>query len=61
MLNADGYLNPLLQQLQRAVDERFMRPEHWQIWRTARTAAEALRLCVETPLWDASVRKFAAL
>ena len=61
VLNADGYFNPLLQQLQRAVDERFMRPEHWQIWRTARTAAEALRLCVETPLWDASVRKFAAL
>ena len=61
VLNADGYFNPLLQQLQRAVDERFMRPEHLQIWHTARTAAEALRLCVETPLWDASVRKFAAL
>lgn len=61
VLNAGGYYDPLLAQLDRAVDERFMRPVHRGIWRVAATAAEAVRLVEETPLWDSSVRKFAAL
>ena len=61
VLNAGGYYDPLLAQLDRAVDERFMRPVHRDIWRVAATAGEAVRMAEETPLWDSSVRKFAAL
>lgn len=61
VVNVGGYYDPLLAQLQRAADERFMRPAHLDIWRVAATPAEALRLAETTPLWDASVRKFAAL
>lgn len=61
ILNTDGYYDPLLKLLRRAVDERFMRSLHADIWRVAATPAEALELALTTPLWDKSVRKFAAL
>ena len=61
LLNVDGYFDALLQQLERAVEERFMRPQHKDIWRVARDADEAIRLAETTPLWDVSIRKYAAL
>lgn len=61
VLNIDGYFNPLLEQLKTAVDQRFMRQEHQQIWSVATTPEDAIRLCEETPLWNQAVRKYAAL
>lgn len=61
IVNAGGYFDPLLAQLERAVEAQFMRPQHRGIWVTARDAEEAVDLCETTPLWDSSVRKFAAL
>lgn len=61
VLNTNGYFDALLAQLRRAVDESFMRPQHAGIWSVADTPAEALRLAETTPLWDKSVRKYAAL
>lgn len=61
ILNVDGYYDALLAQLEKAVDEYFMRGEHRRIWQIAATAEEAVRLAETTPLWDTSVRKFAAL
>ena len=61
LLNVNGYYDPLLAMFRRAVDEHFMRPQHAGIWHVASTPAEALRLVAETPQWDASIRKFAAL
>lgn len=61
VLNTDGYYDALVGQLQRAADEQFMRPMHLDLFGVAPTPAEALRLAMETPRWDASMRKFAAL
>ncbi len=61
VLNTGGYYDALLSQLERAAAERFMREEHKAIWHVAATPREALRLAETTPLWDKSVRKFAAL
>ena len=61
ILNVDGYYAALLAPLETAVDEHFMRGEHRRIWQIAATAEEAVRLAETTPLWDTSVRKFAAL
>ena len=36
VLNIDGYFNPLLEMLQKAIDENFMRPEHQNIWQVPR-------------------------
>lgn len=61
VLNTGNYFSDLLRQLDRAADECFMRPQHKDIWRVAATPAEAVQLAEETPVWDAAVRKFAAV
>lgn len=61
MLNIEGFFNPLLQMLEQAVQEHFMREQHRAIWAVAASPSEAMRLVHSTPLWDCSVRKFAAI
>ena len=61
ILNTEGYYDPLLAMLRRAVEGNFMRPEHEAIWQVAATPAEAVELLYTTPKWDESVRKFAAI
>ncbi len=61
ILNIDGFYNPLLEMLQRAIDGNFMRPEHQNIWQVATSAQQAIELLHTTPLWNKDVRKFAAI
>ena len=61
ILNVRGYFDPLLAMLQRAVEENFMRTQHGSIWHVAKTVQEAVELVHTVPLWDASIRKFAAI
>lgn len=61
ILNVKGYFNPLLDMLRKAVDENFMRERHGAIWHTAETPREAVELIHTVPLWDVSIRKFAAI
>lgn len=61
VLNTDDFFGPLLAQLERCAEQQFMRRIHTDIWQVAATPEEAVRLCEETPLWDANVRRFAAL
>lgn len=61
VLNIDGYYDHLLAQLARAVEDNFMRSVHADIWQVATTPQEAMELLLNTPNWDKSVRKFAAI
>ena len=61
ILNIDGYYDHLLALLDRALEDRFMRDIHAGIWQVATTPAEAVELLFNTPNWDKSVRKFAAV
>ena len=61
VLNVKDYFDPLLAMLAKAVEERFMRVRHGDIWQVAATPDEAIELLFTTPLWDASIRKFAAI
>ena len=61
VLNIDGYFNPLLEMLQKAINENFMRPEHGNIWVVANTPEEAVQLLYDTPMWSKEIRKFAAI
>ena len=61
ILNIDGFYDALLAQLEKAVEENFMRAIHADIWKVATTPAEAVELLMTTPVWDKSVRKFAAI
>ena len=61
ILNIDGFFNPLLEMLQRAIDGNFMRPEHQNIWQVATNAQQAIELLYTTPIWSKDIRKFAAI
>ena len=61
ILNTKGYFNPLLDMLDKAVEENFMRAQHQSIWHVADTPAEAVEQIHTMPLWDVSIRKFAAI
>lgn len=61
ILNVNGFFDPLLEMLERAIDENFMRRQHGDIWKVANTPKEALELIYDTPVWDSSIRKFAAI
>ena len=61
ILNVQGFYDPLLEMLQRAIDGNFMRPEHRAIWLVATSAQETIDLLHTTPWWNKNVRKFAAI
>lgn len=61
VLNTRGYFNPLLEMLQKAIGEHFMRGIHAGLWAVAATPDEAITLAETTPQWDTSVSKMAQL
>lgn len=61
IFNVNGFFDPLLEMLEKAIEENFMRQQHGDIWKVARTPDEAVKLLYETPVWDISIRKFAAI
>ncbi len=61
ILNINGYYDALIAQLQRAIDEHFMGEIHAHIWSVATTPEEALEQILKTPVWDPSIRKYAAI
>ncbi|MCF0193750.1 MAG: TIGR00730 family Rossman fold protein [Bacteroidaceae bacterium] len=48
IVNLDGYYDPFLQQMQRTLDERFMRPMYASMWSVASNAEEAVRQVEQT-------------
>ena len=61
ILNTNDFFDPLLDQLKRAIDENFMRRQHGDIWHVAATPEEAVELVYRVPVWDATIRKLAAI
>ena len=61
ILNINGYYDHFIAQLEKAIEEHFMGKIHGNIWSVASTPEEALEIIRNTPRWDASVRKYAAL
>ena len=61
LLNTLGYYNATTAMLQQAVEQRFMRLQHADIWRVASTPEEALEMALTTPEWDRNIRRFAKI
>lgn len=59
IVNQDGYFDPLLATLNRAVDESFMNPQHRAMWGVVDTVDEVLPAIAATPPWDRDARSFA--
>ena len=57
----NGFYNPLLEMLQQAISQNFMRKEHGTIWHVAQTPEEAVNLLYTIPHWSKEIRKFAAI
>lgn len=61
ILNINNFFDPLLEMLNQAIEENFMRKQHGKLWSVACSAEEALEQIHSTPLWDVSLTKFAAI
>lgn len=61
ILNTNNYYNPLIEMLNRAVEENFMREEHKTIWQVATTPEEAIVAIKEATGWREDARKIAAI
>ena len=61
ILNINNYYDPLIEMLGKAVEENFMRLQHAEIWKVASTPQQAIDAISNTPLWDPSLGKMAAI
>lgn len=61
ILNINGYFDPLLSMLEKAITENFMRRQHSDIWMVVNTPEDAIKAVHNAPIWDESIRKFAAI
>lgn len=61
ILNINHFYDPLLEMLQQAIDQHFMREEHKNIWHVAETPKETVDLLYTIPYWSKEIRKFAAI
>lgn len=61
ILNTNGYYNPLIEMLQKAIDETFMRQEHGNMWLVAEDPEEAIALLQNAAPWIDMPRKLAAI
>lgn len=61
ILNINGYYDDLLNMLNKAEKENFMRREHTSIWSPVETPAQAMNVILENLSWVANPRSIAAL
>jgi len=61
LVNTRGYFSPLLEMLERAVQERFMDPRHLQMWQVVDTPDEVPAALARAPAWSADARSFASV
>ncbi len=61
IVNINGYYEPLIEMLHKAIDEKFMRELHRDIWIVVNEVNEIIPAIKNAKVWDKSVRKFAAI
>ena len=61
IVNTDGYYNALIDMLHRAIDEKFMRDIHRNMWEVVETPEEVLAAIENSTSWDSTARNLAAI
>lgn len=61
LLNTRDFFAPLIALLNHAVDERFMAPQHLDMWQVVYEPEEIPHALENAPPWSADARKFAAV
>lgn len=60
-VNTRGFFDPLLAQLDRAIEERFMDPRHRGMWQVVDGPDDVVRAIDDAPPWSRDARDFAAV
>ncbi|MBS2098822.1 LOG family protein [Carboxylicivirga linearis] len=61
LVNTNGYFNALNDFLNKMIDEKFMRPEHGELWHIVDSVKEIPEALKNIPDWDEDALKFAAV
>jgi uncharacterized protein (TIGR00730 family) len=61
LVNTRGFFNPLLEVLNRAVEEHFMDPRHLTMWQVVDTPDAVPAALSSAPAWGPDARAFAAV
>ncbi len=61
IVNINGYYDSLLLMLRQAIQEKFMRPVHADMWTVVTRAEEVLDALRHAPKWDKNQKKLAAI
>jgi TIGR00730 family protein len=61
IVNMDGYYDALIEMLHHAVDEKFMRDIHKNIWEVVQSPEEVLLAIENSSTWSASARNLAVM
>lgn len=61
VLNTNGFYSHLELMIEKMIEERFMRPEHRQIWTLVEQPSDILPAIINAPHWDESAIRFAAV
>lgn len=61
ILNINGFYNPLIEMLNKAIDENFMSEKHREIWTVSSSPQQAIEYIKGASKWDANIRKFAKI
>lgn len=61
ILNTNGYYDPLIQMLERCVEEKFLRPIHAEMWTFVHQPEEVMSAINHSMEWDENAISFAAV
>ena len=61
ILNTTGYYDPLIQMLERCVEEKFLRPIHAEMWTFVHQPEEVMSAINQSMEWDENAISFAAV
>jgi uncharacterized protein (TIGR00730 family) len=61
ILNTNGYYDPLIQMLERCVEEKFLRPIHAEMWTFVHQPEEVMSAINQSMEWDENAISFASV
>ena len=61
ILNTNGYYDPLIEMLERCVEEKFLRPIHAEMWTFVHQPEEVMSAINQSMEWDENAISFAAV
>jgi uncharacterized protein (TIGR00730 family) len=61
ILNTNGYYDPLIQMLERCIEEKFLRPIHAEMWTFVHQPEEVMSAINQSMEWDENAISFAAV